>query len=150
MYDENFETYRPLFSRARRHMQTHKPRFESSPAVHEKLVNGFLAATKTGDVEGLKQLLAEDVVLWADGGGQRGAALNPIHGRDHVARFIFGSQRFAPGPYDAEIMPINGRPSIVFRTTASQIFLVNDMDIINDQIQEFHIIGNPDKLRYIR
>jgi RNA polymerase sigma-70 factor (ECF subfamily) len=140
---------RQLFSRARRHVMAQRPRFDSSPAEHERLVNSFLQAVQEGDVDGLTHMLSEDVVVWTDGGGKVFAALQPVHGPEKAARFILGSRRFAPGPFTTEVAPVNGQPAVVLRTETGQAFLVISIEASHDQIQAFHVIGNPDKLRHL-
>ena len=62
------------------------------------------------------QLLADDVTLWADGGGKaRGAAIHPLHGREVVARFVLASTRFVAGGYQVEMADINGEPAAILR-----------------------------------
>src|SRR5437667_1928804 len=66
---------RQAFSRAKKHLADHRPRFPTSSEVHQELLAGFIRATQAGDMEALVSFLAEDVTLWADGGGKvRGAA----------------------------------------------------------------------------
>src|SRR5579864_4790740 len=73
---------RQLLRRARQHINDRRPRFDASPEQHKKLLDGFLAASACGELERLVSLLADDVVLYTDGGGKKGAALYPIEGRD--------------------------------------------------------------------
>src|SRR5262249_16514195 len=82
---------RQLFSRAKKHISDHRPRFPASPEAHAKMVGSFMEACLAGDMDGLMSLLAEDVTLWSDGGGKVSAALQPIQGRDKVARGIMGT-----------------------------------------------------------
>src|SRR5258707_38257 len=66
---------RQLYSRAKKHIAEHRPRFKPSQEAHRQMLNQFLEATSTGELDGFMQLLSEDVVLWIDGGGKaRGAA----------------------------------------------------------------------------
>jgi RNA polymerase sigma-70 factor (ECF subfamily) len=140
---------RQLFSRARRHVSKHRPRFESSAESHERLVESFLQAVEAGDVAALTELLAEDVTIWTDGGGKVFAALYPIEGRENAIRFVIGSQRFAPGPYSAEIAPVNGRSAVLLRQEDGRVFLVINLETDESLIRAFHIVGNPDKLGFV-
>src|SRR5262245_57102053 len=65
---------RQLFSRAKKHISAHRPRFPASPQAHAKMVDRFLEACLTGDMDGLMSLLAEDVTIWSAGGGKVAAA----------------------------------------------------------------------------
>jgi RNA polymerase sigma-70 factor (ECF subfamily) len=140
---------RQLFSRARRYVSEHRPRFERSTEAHERLVESFLQAVEAGDLDSLTDLLAEDVVLWTDGGGKVFAALNPIEGRRDAIRFIIGSQRFASEAYTAEKAMVNGRQAVLLRYWDGRVFLVINLETDENKIRAFHIVGNPDKLKGI-
>ena len=80
---------RRSFSRAKLHLQAHRPRFPASPDTHRQLLTGFFQAAQGGDMATLTGMLAEEVTLWADGGGKaRGAATRPVLGRDAVTRYV--------------------------------------------------------------
>src|SRR4030095_2784171 len=70
---------RQLFSRAKKHITEHRPRFPASPEAHAKMVGRFMEACMAGDMDGLMSLLAEDVTAWSDGGGKvSGAMRHPL------------------------------------------------------------------------
>ena len=81
---------RQLASRARRHVEEGKPRFEASSAVRNELASRFFAAAAEGDFEGLVSMLATDAVVYGDGGGKAPQWSRPIVGRDRVARLFTG------------------------------------------------------------
>ena len=81
---------RQVASRARAHVAERRPRSSVSAAERDAVIERFRAATETGDLQGLMDVLAPDVVLMTDGGGKVQAALNPIRGRDKVLRFLAG------------------------------------------------------------
>ena len=87
---------RQISHRARQSVAARRPRFESSPQQEERLLEGFLRASLSGDMEALLALLSEDVILYSDGGGKTQAALKPIYGADRVARFLSGILKKAP------------------------------------------------------
>src|SRR5437870_4582840 len=88
MLDKSEAACRRSFSRAKKHLSEHRPRFPPSPQTHRQLLSGFFQAAQGGDMTPLMDLLSEDVTLWADSGGKiKTAALRPIVGRDAVARF---------------------------------------------------------------
>ncbi len=61
------------------------------PTEQAQVVGEVLAALNTGDVQGLMDVLAPDVVAVADGGGQvRGAARRPIVGAEKLAGYLLG------------------------------------------------------------
>jgi RNA polymerase sigma-70 factor, ECF subfamily len=77
------EDCRQIASRARRHVQAGRPRFEASRAKREELARRFFRAIGEGDVDSVVNLLAADVVAYADGGGKAFAFTAAIHGREH-------------------------------------------------------------------
>jgi RNA polymerase sigma-70 factor (ECF subfamily) len=137
---------RRSFSRAKLHLQQHRPRFPASPDTHRQLLTGFLRATQVGDIEALTGLLAEEVTLWADGGGKaRGAATRPVSGRDAVTRFILGSKRFWPEGARVEVEEVNGQASLVIHV-GDQAFSVLTIEVEHGRIQTIRILANPEKL----
>src|SRR4051812_4499152 len=97
MLEKSEAACRRSFSRAKQHLVNRRPRFPQAPEMHQQLLTSFLAAVQSGEMTTLTNLLSENVVLWADGGGKiKQAALRPIRGRDAVARFSLGTRRFWP------------------------------------------------------
>src|SRR5438876_3300510 len=100
MLDKSEAACRRSFSRAKLHLREHRPRFPASPQTHQQLLTAYFEAVQTGEMSALMNLLSEDVVLWADGGGKSVASvLRPIRGREAVARVSLGSRRFWPKNY---------------------------------------------------
>jgi RNA polymerase sigma-70 factor (ECF subfamily) len=142
-------TCRQLLSRAKKHIAAHRPRFKPNREEHRRLLDRFMQLVRTGEMDGLMQLLADDVTLWADGGGKaRGAALHPLHGREVVARFVLASTRFVTGDYHVEIADINGEPAAILRV-GEQALVVLFITVIRGMLQEIRVIGNPDKLKHV-
>ena len=81
-----------------------------------KLAEAFQASLFAGDVDAFARLLADDAVLYTDGGGKRKAALNPIYGRDKIVRFLLGVSKKSPHIEHVDRVQINGLPgSAVWR-----------------------------------
>lgn len=142
---------RQMFSRAKKHIAEHRPRFEPSQEKHRQILDQFIQAATTGDLNGLMQLLTEDVVLWADGGGKvRGAALHPLHGRESVAHFVLASPRFLVGNYHIELAEVNDELAAIIRVDSS-VLAVLSMSVDGDagQVSEIRAMGNPDKLKWV-
>src|SRR5919201_2733309 len=78
--DRSEDNARQLVTRARRHVDEERPRFDADRRAQEELTERFMAATMDGDTEGLIELLAADVVAYTDGGGKVQAARKPLHG----------------------------------------------------------------------
>ena len=147
MVDSAETACRQVFSRAKKHISENRPRFKPDPEKHRGMLEQFIVAVSHGELDGLLTLLSEDVTLWADGGGKvRGAALQPLHGREAVARFVIASPYLAAGSLEPRIVLMNEEPSLLLNVDGETRFVV--MIAINEtQIYDFRVIGNPDKLR---
>jgi RNA polymerase sigma-70 factor (ECF subfamily) len=135
---------RQLASRARRHVADGTPRVEVDQDTHERVVTAFVAAAGGGDVAGLVSLLDPDVVLTSDGGGVVSAARRPVHGPDHVARFMVGIVRKVP---DAALVPalVNGRPGLVGVVDGRRLVVVS-VTVDDGLVTRVDIVLAPDKL----
>ncbi|MHB8627171.1 MAG: RNA polymerase sigma-70 factor [Aggregatilineales bacterium] len=140
---------RQLFSRAKKHIAEHRPRFKPSPGEHRQLLASFVQAVQEGNVAGLTALLAEDVTGYADGGGKVSAFPRPVVGREAVARVILGlARQLTPESTNGEIVSINGRESLIIRDPALGTTVIA-FAVSNGAIQGIYFLRNPDKLRRI-
>lgn len=141
---------RKLADRAREHVQEAKPRFARKPEDEGKLMAAFQTATQTGDLQTLTQLLAEDAILYTDGGGKRRAALNPIYGRDRILRFLAGVQKRADAPVIVGMYArrVNGLPGFVFDYGGGE-FAVFAVELRDGVIAAMYLVANPDKLTHV-
>jgi RNA polymerase sigma-70 factor (ECF subfamily) len=135
---------RQIAHRARERVTAQRPRVQVSPAEQQAVVERFLAVLNSGDIQGLLDVLAPDVVLVADGGGQVAAARYPLEGADRVAAFLSGLARVAPGA-DVRIVWLNGAPALrvdldgEFDTAVSMV-------IESGRISHIYAVRNPHKL----
>lgn len=137
---------RQLFSRAKKHIKEHRPRFPASPEAHAKMVGRFMEAWMAGDMEGLTSLLAEDVTAWSDSGGKvAGAARHPIQGHDKVARAAIAMLSRAPEGTTVEVAEANSLPALLVRVKG-QIVSVLTLEVEGDFIHAVRTVANPDKL----
>jgi RNA polymerase sigma-70 factor (ECF subfamily) len=139
---------RKLFSRAKSFIAANRPRFQTSPEAHGRLLQEFMHAAGEGDLEGLTALLAEEVTFWADGGGKvRGAALQAVHGRLAVARFVIGvTARFTPQDAKFEVAEVNSRPTLLIRHADGTPAMVVSIEADESAIHRVWVVANPDKL----
>ncbi len=98
-----------------------------------------------GDVDGLLEILAEDIVVYSDGGGKAFAAQKPIAGVKKASRFFFGLARLAPPGLEVRPARINGLPGMIFYVEARPLFVMA-LHISGDRIANIFTVLNPDKL----
>ena len=140
---------RRSFSRARLHLREHRPRFPASRQTQQQLLDSYVQAVETGDMQNLMSLLSEDVVLWTDSGGKiKTAAFRPITGRDAVARFSVGTKRFRPQDHYAKMAEVIGQPAVLL-CSGDHVFSVLTIEVEANQIQSIRIIANPEKLAHV-
>ena len=143
---------RQLATRARRHVDARRPRFEASREQREQLATRFFAAVEEGDLEGLEELLAHDVVLHGDGGGKAPAIARALHGRARVARTLVKGWRHAGTRVSGltwRRQEVNGQPGALLLDREDRLIGVVILDVADGQIQGVSSIVNPDKLRHL-
>ena len=142
---------RQLAARARAHIEAGRPRFPASREEGRRLAAAFAAAAQAGDTTTLIKLLAEDAVLYTDGGGKRVAALNPIHGADKILRFLDGVTRKNPPFSSTQLRPatVNGMPGFVLREEDGSIDTIA-FEQRDGRIAAIYVVRNPEKLRHVR
>ncbi len=135
---------RQVAHRAREHVAARRPRMAVSRAEQQAAVDRFQAALTTGDVQGLLDVLAPDVVAVADGGGVVPAAIRPISGAKTVARLL---ARFSAGWRDARIETtwLNGAPALRI-DPAGEFDTAISLTVEGGRITRIYAIRNPLKL----
>jgi RNA polymerase sigma-70 factor (ECF subfamily) len=121
-----------------------RPRFEPPDEHADTIASAFITAAATGDVEAFASLLAEDAVLYTDGGGKRVAALNPIYGRDRIVRFYVGVSGKRGTPTKVTPARINGLPGYVL-VYGDETHTVA-FEVHGGSITQIYAVSNPDKL----
>ncbi|MGY1821934.1 RNA polymerase sigma-70 factor [Geodermatophilus sp. SYSU D00079] len=135
---------RQIAHRAREHVAARRPRMVVSRTEQQQVVDRFLAAVTAGDVQGLLDVLAPDVVAVADSGGLAPAARRPLTGRERVAGALSRFAELAPG-VEITTPLLNGAvaaridPGGVFDTALT--FVVED-----GRITRLYAMRNPQKL----
>jgi RNA polymerase sigma-70 factor (ECF subfamily) len=77
-------------SRGRRAIAEGQARHTADLAEQRRVLEAFLSAATSGDLQALAAVLAPDVVAVGDGGGVVNAGTRPVFGADKVARFYAG------------------------------------------------------------
>jgi RNA polymerase sigma-70 factor (ECF subfamily) len=131
--------------RARRHTAV------ATPAEAQPVADRFLAAAATGDVQGLMDLLAPDVVFLADGGGIVNAVRRPVVGPDKVARLLLGllAEGSRVGELDVRIGAFNGMHSVV-ALIDGELDQVTSIEIRGGVVTAIYCVRNPEKLTAVK
>ena len=142
---------RQLATRARRHVEAGRPRFQASREQQEELARRFFAAAQDGDLAGLEALLAHDVVMTGDGGGKAPALARALRGRSRVARALVKGLRVALRIPGVHLRPteVNGGPGALVLDGGDRVIGVIALDIGRGQILGVDSIVNPDKLAHL-
>ena len=142
--DRNQATVRQIASRARNHVAARRPRMEVGRIEQQEVANQFLAAINSGDLQGLMDVLAPDVVMIADGGGLAPAFRRPIEGMEQVASTLSGLARAAPDAV-AATMWLNGAHAVRI-DRAGVLDTAISLAIENGRITRIYAVRNPEKL----
>jgi RNA polymerase sigma-70 factor (ECF subfamily) len=131
-------------------MDEGRPRFEADRRARDELAMRFFEALRDGDVEGLRLLLAADVVFVGDGGGKAPAFAKGINGSDNVARVLatIGSALGLIG-LTVEPQQVNRQPGAVLRDRDDRIVNAWTLDVLDGRIQTIRTVLNPDKLGHL-
>jgi RNA polymerase sigma-70 factor (TIGR02957 family) len=135
---------RQIAHRARVHVAARRPQMEVSTAEQQAVVERFLAAIHTGDVQGLLDVLAPDVVLVADGGGLAAAVRHPVAGAERVARLLAGFAAVAPGAR-LETMWLNGARAVRVDLD-DRLDTAISLVIADGRVARIYAVRNPQKL----
>ncbi|SDJ28295.1 RNA polymerase sigma-70 factor, ECF subfamily [Frankineae bacterium MT45] len=136
---------RQIAHRARSHVAARRPRIEVDRVEQRQAVERFLAALRTGDLQGLMDTLAPDAVLIADGGGVVNAARVPIVGAKKIVNLLGGLNRVAPDAV-VEALILNGAPGARV-LLAGAVDTVIGFEFQDERISRIYAIRNPEKLQ---
>lgn len=150
MVERSEAACRQLAVRARRHMEEARPRFEADRREHEQLAARFFAALKSGDVDGLRELLAADARMASDSGGKAPSLAGSVVGADNVARLLISVwPHLTRIGLTQEARSVNAQPGGLFRDEAGRVVSVTMIDIVDGRIRAVRTVTNPDKLAHL-
>ncbi|WP_329342478.1 RNA polymerase sigma factor SigJ [Streptomyces sp. NBC_00663] len=144
---------RQVAHRAREHVHARRPLYDAHPRVRREATERFVEAALGGDIGALMEILAPDVTIWTDGGGnRRTAGLRPVRGRDKVVRFIDGFRsRGAALDLELRYEQANGDPAaVLFEGDSPYAVMVMDLTPEGDRVSDVYIVTNPEKLTHVR
>ncbi|HEX5402891.1 MAG TPA: RNA polymerase sigma-70 factor [Pseudonocardiaceae bacterium] len=146
--DKSPAAIRQIAHRARAHVAARRPRGAVSAAHARDALDAFQRAAETGDLQGLLDILAPDVVLLGDGGGIKQAVPQPIVGADKVARLMVGALGRFAGAMSMHPAQVNGHPALVLRFDG-EVDTVVAMRVENGLITGLYGVRNPEKLSHM-
>ena len=143
------QAVRQLVHRARGRVDEGHARFRADVATHADVVNRFLAACQGADVGALLEVLAPDVVIVSDSGGQAQAPRRPVYGQDKVARLLVGFTGRAPEGLTIAMEYFNGALGIVGRVSGVPVAAMA-VTVSDGTVQALQLIVNPEKLAFLQ
>jgi RNA polymerase sigma-70 factor, ECF subfamily len=138
---------RQILTRAHRHVQEGRRRFDVSREEREEVARRFLAAWEEGDTESLIELLAPDATVYGDGGGKAPSVPVPLVGAERVAKALvgWGRQALAHGLVYRPAL-VNGDPGLVFYNAEGRAHWVAALEVADGVVVAVRSVLNPDKL----
>jgi RNA polymerase sigma-70 factor (TIGR02957 family) len=145
------DNVRQLATRARRHVEQRRPRFQTTREQRDELARRFFEAAEQGDLAGLEALLAHDVALTGDGGGKAPALPRTLRGRNRVARTLTNWTKIAARFPRLQMRrtEINGSPGALYLDAQQRLIAVVALEMAAGQITSINAIVNPDKLSHL-
>jgi len=139
---------RQLVHRAKAQIQDERPRFAVDRDAHLRLLQGFAQAAASGDMQRLKELLAEDVELVGDSGGKVPAFRKMLRGSQRIAQYFHAVPRLLGDGLRLELAEINGEPGLL-RFFDGALESVQTLETDGERILRIHTQRNPEKLARI-
>jgi RNA polymerase sigma-70 factor (TIGR02957 family) len=136
-------TVRQIARRARAHVAARRPRMQVSPSEQQAVVERFLLALRTGQLQELMELMAPDVVFIADGGGLAATARAPVHGAERVASFLARANRVL-ATVEMTTVWLNGAPAGRIEIDGKPT--VVSVVVEDGRITRIYVMRNPRKL----
>jgi RNA polymerase sigma-70 factor (TIGR02957 family) len=147
--DKSEGNVRQLATRARRHIEQRRPRFQTTREQRAELARRFFRAAEQGDLAGLEALLASDVELTGDGGGKAPALARTLRGRSRVARMLINAVVARLPEVSVRRAEVNGGPGALYLDAQERLVAVVALEIAGDQITSINSVVNPDKLKHL-
>ena len=141
---------RQILTRARRHMDEGRRRYDVSGEERDEIARRFVAAWEDGETEALIELLAPDATVHGDGGGKAPAVPVPLVGAERVAKALIGWGRQArERGITHRRASVNGEPGLVFHDPDGRVRWVAGLEIADGVVVAVRSLLNPDKLAHL-
>jgi RNA polymerase sigma-70 factor (ECF subfamily) len=141
---------RQLASRARKRVaeEAGSARFAIDPAEQRRVVDAFIAACASGDIEALLPLLDPSVMGWADVGGTLPAVSQPNVGRETVAARVM--RFFGAGSGNKLVAQvINSEPSVVAFSDGAVVSVLA-LSVTDHLISRVYVVSDQRKLVHVK
>lgn len=112
-------------------------------------IDQFTIALQNGNILELLELIKNDAVYIADGGGKRVAATRPIYSAQRIIQFFAGILKNLPDDYRLEYKVVNGKPGIVISVNHYVAYVLS-FDFVGEQISRIYMVVNPEKLEHLQ
>lgn len=139
---------RKILSRLKKMLPELEKKLTAVNIDHQQVITSFISAIQQGNTNQVMEVLREDVVYYADGGGKVTAAAKPIYGAMRVKQLLTSLAAKYLGEYTIMPTEVNGRMGIVIRNQTA-ILAVMSFEFEGDKIKTIYAILNPDKLRNV-
>ncbi|WP_285574381.1 RNA polymerase sigma-70 factor [Actinoallomurus iriomotensis] len=143
--DKTPAAVRQIAHRARTHVTARRPRDVVSPADSRAALQAFQRAVETGDLQGLLDVLAPDVVALSDGGGVKQAVRRPVVGAGKVSRLLAAGLERVSAQMSVEPVQVNGCPGLIMRLDG-EIDGVLAVRVEGGLVTGLYFVRNPEKL----
>jgi RNA polymerase sigma-70 factor (ECF subfamily) len=140
---------RQIAHRARSHVAARRPRGVVSRTETQGALDAFRRAAETGDLQGLLDILAPDIVYLADGGGIRKAVLRPVVGADKVGRLLTAAMGRISARGSLRPAQVNGHPALLLHA-AGEVDTVLAVTVTDGLVTGLYAVRNPEKLSHMR
>lgn len=145
LLDKNPAACRKAAQRARTHIQKNRPRVVPSTNDSD-IVQQFVKAIRSRDMNALQTLLAKDARMYSDGGGEVTAAPKPIQTSSKISKFLLSIAEKNTGSVSIENTRVNGRPG--FKSYINgKLHSIWSFCITGDKIERIYAILNPSKIK---
>ncbi|MAM10260.1 MAG: RNA polymerase sigma factor SigJ [Rhizobiaceae bacterium] len=144
------EAARKLAARARGHVRAGAPRFPVEPQMGLDVARAFHAASRSGDIAALRDMLVADAAFHSDGGGKRSAAFRVVTGVEDIITIHKRLAEIAwkQGSVLVRLCYVNGLPGFITREADGE-FQVTALLPRDGKIAAIYVMRNPDKLRHL-
>ena len=150
--DRSAASCRQLASRARKALQTDKPRFAATVDEGARLAHAFQDAVRDGDINALTELLSKDAVFISDGGGKVIAVPAPVIGGKNIATMLLGFAKFYRDKQDIRttLTTINGLPGFILWDKTGPVQTLVLENSAEGRIDKIYVVRNPEKLQHLK